>query len=163
MIACLDADYRSSHALAACVLADAWTSSAPADRLVARVESVSDYAPGRFFERELPCLRAVLALVRGPLEAAIVDGCVWLDGRPGLGAHLFEALGRTVPVVGVAKTPFRGAEAKEIRRGLARRPLYVTAAGLDPDLAAARIREMHDPFRVPTLLREVDRLCRTSD
>ena len=163
MIACLDVDYRDEHAMAGCVLATGWDAAAPTDRLVQRVSPIQPYVPGRFFERELPCLRAVLARVDTPLSAVIVDGYVWLDdaGRPGLGGHLWEALGRAVPVIGVAKTSFRGsAFAEQVLRGRARRPLFVTAAGIEPAEAAAQVRTMHGPHRMPTLLAEVDRLCR---
>jgi deoxyribonuclease V len=163
LIACLDVDYRDDHAMAACLLAPGWDAAAATEQLVERVTDVSPYVPGRFFERELPCLQAVLARVRDPLTAVIVDGYVWLDeaGRPGLGAHLWEALGRAAPVVGVAKTTFRGSGfAQPVHRGRARRPLWVTAAGIDVRDAAARVGSMHGPHRLPTLLAEVDRLCR---
>jgi deoxyribonuclease V len=124
---------------------------------------VAPYEPGRFYLRELPCLLAVLARAPAPLAAAVVDGYVWLadETRPGLGAHLFESLGGTVPVVGVAKTRFAGAErALPVTRGDSLRPLWVTAAGIDPTEAAEHVRRMHGPFRIPTALRRVDRLCR---
>ncbi|MFY0538676.1 hypothetical protein [Nannocystis pusilla] len=39
----------------------------------------------------------------------MIDGHVWLGpDRPGLGVHLHRALGEAIPVVGVAKNPFRG-------------------------------------------------------
>jgi deoxyribonuclease V len=51
------------------------------------------------------------------------------QGRPGLGAHLYDRIG--TPVVGVAKTAFRSAtHAVAVRRGSATKPLYVTAAGM---------------------------------
>lgn len=66
-----------------------------------------------------------------------------------------------MPVVGVAKTAFKGSSfAVPVLRGSATRPLYVTAAGMDPEMAAGRVRAMHGPHRVPTLLKEVDRLSR---
>jgi deoxyribonuclease V len=37
---------------------------------------------------------------------------------------------------------------------------FITAAGCDAELAAENIRAMHGPFRLPTLLKRVDRLCR---
>jgi hypothetical protein len=62
---------------------------------------------------------------------AIVDGYVWLDdaGKPGLGAHLYQALGGRVAVLGVAETKFRGAETPtfsrtwDAERGQRRAPL----------------------------------------
>jgi deoxyribonuclease V len=47
-----------------------------------------------------------------------------------------------------------------VRGTEAKRPLYVTAAGVGVDQAAAWVRSMHGPHRLPTLLKRVDRLCR---
>jgi deoxyribonuclease V len=124
------------------------------------LEEALPYEPGRFFKRELPCIRAVLEGVE-PLELLIVDGYVDLDpdGRPGLGAHVREELG--LPVIGVAKTAFHTAtHAIEVLRGEATKPLYVTAAGLPVADAAAYVTAMTGPFRLPDALRRVDALAR---
>jgi deoxyribonuclease V len=93
----------------------------------------------------------------------VIDGYVWLgEDRPGLGAHLYEALDRCVPIIGVAKTRFRCAASAEVYRGGSRRSLFVSAAGLGAHLAAGCIERMHGPYRLPTLLRRVDQLCRRS-
>jgi deoxyribonuclease V len=163
MLACVDVDYRDPEAFAACVLFRAWPDEQPAGERVERIASVEAYQPGQFYKRELPCLLAVLCATRAPLEAVLVDGYVWLrdEQSPGLGAHLYEALGRAVPVIGVAKSRFASAgAAREVRRGDSRRPLYVSAAGLDVEEAARCVQRMHGPHRVPTLLKRVDLLCR---
>ena len=149
-------------AVAACVLARSWTDEHAAEEIVARVEGVAPYEPGRFYLRELPCLEAVLAKVRAPLEAVVVDGHVWLDGdRPGLGARLHEALGARVPVIGVAKNPFRGStRCVAVLRGTSKVPLWVSAMGMDVAAAAEHVRAMHGPHRIPALLARVDRLAR---
>jgi deoxyribonuclease V len=163
MIACVDVDYRGDEAWAACVLLRDWADADSAGVYVEHLTGVAPYQPGQFYRRELPCLLAVLARVTDGIEAVVVDGYVWLgDGTPGLGAHLYEALGRGVPVVGVAKTRFAGAAAEAVVRGTSRRPLYVTAAGMDLAEAAVWVRSMHGPFRIPTLLKKVDQLCRQS-
>jgi deoxyribonuclease V len=165
MIACVDVDYRDAGAVAACVLCRGWTDAHPAGELVERVAEVADYQPGAFYRRELPCLLSVLDKVAEPLETVVVDGYVWLHDQntPGLGARLYEALGRIIPVVGVAKTRFRSAgAARPLLRGDSQRPLYVTAAGLDSGTAAEHVRSMHGRYRIPTLLRRVDQLCRQS-
>jgi deoxyribonuclease V len=164
MLACLDVDYRVRGAVAGCVLFTAWPDERAARELVAHATAaeVAPYVSGELYRRELPMLERVLARVTEPLDVLVVDGHVWLDGAgtPGLGAWLWEARGRTCPVIGVAKTHFVGAPALEVRRGDSVNPLYVTAAGLDPADAAAHLRAMHGPYRVPTLLTRVDRLCR---
>lgn len=127
---------------------------------VSRLAEVEPYRPGAFWTRELPALRAVLADAAIP-ELLVVDGYVDLDpyGRPGLGAHAHDAFG--VPVIGVAKTPFRGAtHAYPVHRGTATRPLYVTAAGLPVADAAELVRTMAGPYRLPDALRRVDALAR---
>jgi deoxyribonuclease V len=147
-----------AHA-AAVVAADARFATI-VDERVRWLPEVAPYEPGRFFARELPAVRAVLADL-GALDLVVIDGYVDLDaaGRPGLGAHLHADI--QVPVIGVAKTAFRGAtHAIAVRRGGAARPLYVTAAGLPADRAAALVAEMAGPHRLPDALRRVDRLAR---
>lgn len=163
VIACVDVDYRSDHAAAACVLLRDWTDAEPSAELVARVDAVAEYEPGAFYKRELPCVLAVLARVTEALACVVVDGYVWLDaqGRPGLGARLHDALGGAVPVVGVAKKAFGEADfAEAVLRGASLTPLYVTSVGIDRGLAVDRLRAMHGPYRIPTALTRVDRLCR---
>jgi deoxyribonuclease V len=163
MLACVDVDYRDEGAVAACVLFRDWADEAPGAERVERIARVEPYRPGQFYRRELPCLLAVLGPVAEGLRAVVIDGYVWLrdESAPGLGGHLYEALGRAVPVVGVAKTRFRSAEvARPVLRGGSGRPLYVTAAGVSADEAAGHVRAMHGPYRTPTLLKRVDQLCR---
>jgi deoxyribonuclease V len=163
MLACVDVDYRDHEAVAACVLFRAWGDAAGAAEEVEHIAPVEPYQPGQFYRRELPCLLAVLGKVPRPLEAVVIDGYVWLgdETSPGLGGHLYTALGRAVAVIGVAKTRFAGVSvARPVLRGGSRRPLWITAAGLDPDTAARHVAGMHGPFRIPTLLKRVDQLCR---
>ena len=150
----------SGGATAALVLASDRTFATVLRERSVGLADVAPYRPGAFFERELPALRAVLAGV-GLLELLVVDGYVHLDpdGRPGLGAHAHTELG--VPVIGVAKTAFRGAShAIAVRRGKATRPLYVTAVGIPPAEAAELVRQMAGPYRLPDALRRVDALSR---
>lgn len=161
MIAALDVHYADPTATAACVLFASWTDAAPASEHVVSIASVAPYEPGEFRKRELPCLLAALAALPAAPELVVIDGYVWLaPGRPGLGAHLFDALGAKTPVVGVAKTRFQGAAAIEVVRGTSAKPLFVTAAGVDPALAAAHVAAMHGPHRIPTLLARADALAR---
>lgn len=127
------------------------------------LDTVADYAPGRFYERELPALTAVLAEA-DPLDVLIVDGYVDLDptGRPGLGWHVWDA-GLAPTVIGVAKTSFRAAtHAEPVLRGASTKPLYVTAAGMPPADAAHLVRTMAGSARLPDALRIVDRLARAA-
>ena len=144
---------------AAVVAADAAFSCLAGDR-VAVVPDVAPYQPGQFYLRELPPLRAALDGLAG-LRLLVIDGYADLDpdGRPGLGARAREAFG--VPVIGVAKTPFRTAtHAIPVLRGSSARPLYVTAAGMPRAEAAELVRHMAGRHRLPDALRRVDTLAR---
>lgn len=161
MIAAVDVQYTEDRGLAACVVFPTWDADWPAAEYLHRIDHVAPYEPGRFSDRELPGLLAVLRTVTEPVELVIVDGYVFLDadGRRGLGAHLHDALG--VPVIGVAKTSFHGSpHAVRVSRGRSERPLFVTAVGVDVDAAAAHVREMHGPHRMPTMLTWVDQLAK---
>lgn len=160
----LDVDYREDGgAAAAGVLFADWSDPAPLSMLTALVAVVAPYRPGHFYERELPCLMAVVEQLESLPGIVVIDGYVTLgaDRRDGLGAHLYRALGGAVAVIGVAKNRFRDTPPEtEVVRGESRHPLFVTAIGLDEAEARQHIAEMHGPYRLPTLLRLADRACR---
>jgi len=163
MIACTDVHYTNTRAIAACILFHDWSDAHPDLAITERVDEPAPYEPGRFYRRELPALLSVVSKLTVRPEVIIIDGYVWLGDwdHPGLGAHLHKALGGNAAVIGVAKKLFRrGPAVRSVRRGTSARPLYVSAAGMDLHEAAARIVELHGEFRVPTLLKRVDRLCR---
>jgi deoxyinosine 3'endonuclease (endonuclease V) len=82
-----------------------------------------------------------------------------------LGGYLFKALKGEVPVVGVAKNNFVDLmhQKRSVHRGNSQKPLFVTAMGIDIDKAAVFIHSMHGEFRMPTILKEVDRRSREVD
>jgi deoxyribonuclease V len=162
MIAAFDVHYPpSGGASAAAVLFADYRDATLSGYFAKRLAEVEAYVPGAFYRRELPCLLALIEEIEYPLQGMIVDGYVWLGkGRPGLGRRLFDALEGEIPVIGVAKTRFKGACAVEISRGKASRPLFVTAAGIGKRSAADKIRMMHGRYRLPTLLKEADRLAK---
>ncbi len=170
MIVAIDVDYRDrpdggTTAVAACVVFSTWTAATIAVQHVVRIAEVADYESGQFYKRELPCVLAVLERVEGPIETILIDGYVVLDehGTPGLGGHLWAELGRSTPIVGVAKNPYRANPAAvAVVRGDSKRPLYVTALGIEVATAAAEVGRMHGRFRLPTMLKQVDRLGRDS-
>jgi deoxyribonuclease V len=162
-VAIVDAHYEDAGARAACVVAASWTEAAAIEERAASIASVKPYRPGAFYERELPCLAAVLSVVQTTFRAVVVDGYVDLDaqGTPGLGARLHEHLGGGTVVVGVAKTAFRGSSfARQVTRGTSRSPLFVTSRGVDATTAARLVQRMHGSHRIPTLLARADRLAR---
>lgn len=154
-------DDVACSARAAAIAFATWGDAVPASEHVAVVTGVAPYEPGAFFKRELPCLLRVIEDSKVAPTLVVIDGYVDLaPDHPGLGRHLYDALRREVAVVGVAKTFFRGSAAVEILRGISLSPLYVTAAGMDADLAAQQVQYMHGPHRIPTLLQRVDALSR---
>jgi deoxyribonuclease V len=163
MLLSVDVAYTDPQARVAGVLFADWSACAPAHTVVVDLAAVAPYVPGSFYQRELPCVQALLAAVPVSPTLILIDGYVWLadERTPGLGGHLFAALQGRIPVVGVAKTRFHSATvAVPVLRGGSRQPLYVTAAGYDVQTAAEQVRTMPGPYRVPTLLRWADQLCR---
>jgi deoxyribonuclease V len=161
LVAAVDVHYPApGGARAAAVLAaDASFERVVAER-VATLRDVLPYRPGKFYLRELPPLRALLASMDPP-RLVVVDGYADLDpdGRPGLGAYVHAEFG--MPVIGVAKSPFRTAtHAIPVLRGASSRPLLVTAAGLPRADAAELVRHMAGRFRVPDALRRADAVAR---
>ena len=162
-ICAVDVYYRDTGALSAAVTFGDWTDEKPQHEITVPIPQVAEYRPGQFYLRELPCILAVLEKLPCPPRTIVVDGYVWLrPDEPGLGLHLYETLGSRVPVIGVAKTSFDGSpHAVPVRRGDSKRPLYVTAAGMEDSAAAACVTAMHGEYRLPTLLKAVDMLCRS--
>jgi deoxyribonuclease V len=163
MILAVDVDYREGCARVAGILFRDWGDAQAAAERVVECAVTNDYRPGEFFRRELPCIVGLLRVIGQSVDCIVVDGYVYLgrERRPGLGKHLFDAMGQQIPVIGVAKTTFRDTpDSTAVFGGQSTRPLYVTAAGMPEDLARQRIRTMHGDHRMPTLLQHVDRLCR---
>jgi deoxyribonuclease V len=151
---------HSGGAQAALILATDPTFTTIASTATAFVPNTVPYQSGEFYRRELPALHAVLDEMTN-IELLVIDGYVDLDpdGRPGLGAYAHKEFG--VPVIGVAKSHFLTAtHAIPVLRGLSRRPLFVTAAGIPLPDAAQLVRDMSGAHRIPDALRLVDRLTR---
>ncbi len=128
---------------------------------------VARYEPGKFYKRELPCIMKVLGLVKEPLKTIFIDAHVWLSpAHPGLGAHLFNAIGKKIPVIGMAKKGFAMQEktdemlVKRVYRGKSKHPLHVTAAGIDLDQAAQVVQRLCGSFRIPYAMKKSHSLAR---
>ena len=166
MIACLDVQYSNTSGVAACVVASNWYASQALNVYATTIHNIAPFEAGAFYKRELPCLLQVLNLVQEALDFIVVDSYVWLDNqreKKGLGAYLYEALDCKIPIIGVAKTKFEGADniTELVYRGNSQNPLYVTSIGVELDWAAQQIYMMHGDYRLPTLLKEADTLCRS--
>lgn len=163
MLACVDVYYYDDHAVAACVLFKKWKDSLPATQFHTTVSKITPYISGQFYLRELPCILKVLEFIDEYIEVILIDGYVWLDNRqsPGLGAYLYKKLNETTPVIGIAKSQYKRSEAADkVIRGKSKNPLYITAVGIDQNIAASYITKMHGKFRIPTLLKKVDQISK---
>ena len=108
MILAIDVDYKESTATVAGVFFKHWKDSEASDVIVTNMEGICEYETGAFYKRELPCILKLLDEVKHPLSCIVVDGYVFLDGisKSGLGKYLYDALGKKIPVIGVAKRSF---------------------------------------------------------
>lgn len=161
MIIAVDVHYKASSAKAVSIEFLHWKDEVPHKINIVKIEGCTDYIPGEFYKRELPCIIRVLE--KSDLrqaEAIIIDGYVILDdhGKPGLGVYLFQELKKKIPVIGVAKTPFKNNQkyVKKVYRGTSSRPLYITCLGMELQEAADKIHVMKGNFRIPLLLRTLD-------
>ena len=163
--AALDVYYKDGLAKAVCMLFKNWTDEQPDGVYYKETKEVKAYESGSFYKRELPCLLNVLQEVEMKnIEVLIVDGYVYLDdsGTYGLGGHLYEALNKTIPVIGLAKTKFydNTKNVIELKRRNSQNPLYITAIGIEKEAAADCIKNMAGAFRIPTLLKQLDQLTK---
>ena len=166
VIVATDVHYESdTEARAAAVVFDRWSDSGPVATYAHRATGFGRYVPGRFYERELPCLLPLLrwVLTAHDIDTVIVDGYVDLGEGPGLGRHLAHALAEDAlhpSMVGVAKTAYDGADAEAVLRGTSATPLWVTASTISNAEAADHVRSMDGRHRMPTLLLLVDHIAR---
>ncbi|BCE02645.1 endonuclease V [Marinicellulosiphila megalodicopiae] len=163
MILAVDVDYKNSKAVIAGVTFNEWTDEIESDVFTSVINDIEEYEPGNFYRRELPCILQLLKEHKLNPDVIVVDGFVWLDGstKAGLGAHLFDALDKKIPIIGVAKRRFDGITSKfELLRGDSVKPLYVTCVGVELDYSITSIANMAGKNRHPVLLKKADRLCR---
>lgn len=162
MIAFTDVQYRDTDATAACIVADGWSAEAASAEWTTLISPIAPYEPGAFYKRELPCLLEVLRRAP-PLTHVVIDGYVWLDTQrgPGLGARLYDALGGRTPVIGLAKTAYKGSEmAVPVLRPGSAKPLFLTCIGVEEAQALQLVSQLHGAHRLPTLVKRVDSLAR---
>ncbi|SEC88383.1 Endonuclease V [Tenacibaculum sp. MAR_2009_124] len=165
MILVFDTYYFKNKANTVCLEFNTWTASEEVNSYYEILNGIDDYVPGEFYKRELPCILSLLNKIDlTKCEAIIVDGFVVLDDQEklGLGGYLYDKLQKKIPIIGVAKNNFHNLKLhkKAILRGDSQKPLYVTSKGIDLDIAADKIKNMHGEYRIPTLLKKVDSLGR---
>ena len=158
--------FDGTQAMVAAVAFDAWDAAEATKTYGSRIAQVEKPVRGELDLREVHCVMQLLREHSLEPELIVLDGFVHLDAdeTPGLGQHLFQALGGRVPVVGVSKTRLPGLTGQfEVMREDETPPLLVTCAGIDIGAAKARLRAMHGRKRVPTLMKLVARLAKSKD
>jgi deoxyribonuclease V len=159
----LDVHHDGDGAWAAGVAFDAWDAAEASGSYRTRTAHVEKVARGALDLRALPCMLQLLREHALEPELIVIDGLVHLDAHetPGLGQHLFHALGSRIPVIGFSKQAMADTPAQfEVFREDEARPLVVTCAGIDLASAKARLRAMHGKRRVPTLMKLVTRIAK---
>lgn len=164
MVLAIDVFYTDSSARSVGVLFD-WTDDFPREVIIDTIETTADYIPGEFYKRELPCIMGVINKIdMDILSAIVVDGYVYTGNNEemGLGAHVWESIGKQVPVIGVAKNSFAGnlETVVQLFRGDSRKPLYISSVGIELSTAVGLVKEMKGKFRMPAVLQQLDSLTR---
>lgn len=158
--------FDGAQAQAAAVAFEAWEAAEATKTWVSQILQVEKPALGEPDLREIACVMRLLSEHRLEPELVVMDGFVHLDvdDTPGLGQHLFHALGGGVPVVGVSKKSLPGLSSQfEVFREEETPPLVVTCAGIDIGAAKVRVRAMHGRKRVPTLMKLAARLAKNRE
>jgi len=163
-ILAIDVYYRAENAKAVGVIFN-WEDTKPAEVIIEYIEGVGDYVPGEFYKRELPCIQRIFEVVNlNTIDAIIIDGHMYVDnsGNFGLGGYALRLLKNKVPVIGVAKSSFFANKETvfEVLRGESKNPLYVSAIGMELNIATDLIKNMRGAYRIPDILKELDRITK---
>jgi len=157
--------FEGAQATVAAAAFDAWDAAEPMKTYVSPIDHLDKAVRGELDLREVACVMQLLREHNLAPELIVIDGFVHLDDEtPGVGQHLYQALGGAVPIVGVSKKRLPGLSAQfEVLREDEAPPLVVTCAGLDIGAAKVRLRSMHGRKRVPTLMKLVARLAKSKE
>lgn len=160
MILAIDVYYLENRAKSVGILFDSWSADTVCEVVSDYQDNIAPYQSGEFYLRELPCVMSLLKKIDlSTINMIVIDGYVYLnDGKIGLGGYLYRELNESIPIIGVAKKPFFGNAdyLREIFRGKSKHPLYITAIGIEVDLAAEWIKSMVGQYRMPSLLNFLD-------
>lgn len=160
----IDTYYTDSDALTVGIYFNDWKQKNPSKIISYHSSDFAPYIPGEFYKRELPGILGLLEQVKlEEIDTIIIDGFVHLPkNRPGLGMHLWESLeyNPNLLIVGIAKNYFSSCEEISIPvcRGESKKPLWVDTNGAVPkEIVAKWVKEMHGKYRIPSLLKILDK------
>lgn len=165
MLLAFDTYYFDNKAKTVCLEFTEWSEDKNFKVHSEILENIDEYISGEFYKRELPCIISLLnKFDLKNIEIIIIDGFVFLDdeNKFGLGAYLYEKMNKKIPIIGVAKTNFATIESnkRKLYRGKSIKPLFITAIGIELDEAVGKIKSMNGEYRIPTLLKELDRITK---
>lgn len=165
MILAFDTYYYENKAKTVCLGFKDWEVEGSYQIFSETITDVAEYVSGEFYKRELPCILSLLSKIDiKEVNLIIIDGFVFLndENKFGLGAYLYIALNEEIPIIGVAKRDFVSIEKnrKKIFRGVSKNPLFITSIGIDLNLASKKIEELNGEYRIPNLLKELDRFTK---
>ena len=157
----IDVAYQNNEAKVVGGFFEDWSDDVMLKQSSKIVENVQDYVSGEFYKRELPCILEFLKDVPlDEIELLIINGFIYLDDerKYGLGAYLYDSLDKKIPIIGAAKSRFYSNTkyVEEVFRGESKKPLYVSAIGIELPEAALLIANMYGKYRLPNLIKEVD-------
>ncbi|MCA2474713.1 endonuclease V [Vibrio alginolyticus] len=172
MIAVLDVHYSDNgSARAAAVILEDLNDIEPKEVLYSEVDSVADYEPGSFYERELPVLFKLFREHNIHPDTIVIDGLVHLPDRSdALGMHLYNNLKSIYPtekykhlkILGIAKNGFHGFDSyyKAYRHSI--KPLIVTTTDFDIGIseAVSLVKSLPGKYRLPEIVKLADHACR---
>jgi deoxyribonuclease V len=159
-------DHGEHGACAAAVAFDDWDAREPTRTHVTRTGPLEKPAPGQRGQADLRHLPVLLQLLRDHAlqpDTIVLDDAVHTDAAdtPGLGRHLYDALGGKTAVIGISTKSMPGLTAQyEVHREEEARPVFVTCAGVDIGAAKVRVRAMSGRKRVPALVKMAVRLAK---
>ena len=164
MIVIIDGDYKEDNSgFIAGVLMEDFNSKEICGFITAEVFDVGEYQSGSFYKRELKGVDAVLTKLNlSQIQCIIVDGYAkFEDGEhTSLGEWVYKNY--AIPVIGIAKSKnlFSKVENTQVYRGNSKTPLYVTAVGIDQDIARGKVQSMYGENRIPYGVKIADSVAR---
>jgi deoxyribonuclease V len=165
MILIFDTYYYNDKAKTVCLSFEDWNKEDDFIIYSETISNIAEYVSGEFYKRELPCILGLISKIDlEKVNLIIIDGFVYLNDNDkfGLGAYLYDALNKEIPIIGVAKRDFASINKNReiLFRGKSQNPLFITSVGIELKTASEKIKNMNGEYRIPTLLKEVDRLTR---
>jgi deoxyinosine 3'endonuclease (endonuclease V) len=169
VIIAIDTFYESDEkAFTVGVLFNSWQDKVPSSIIsVTSENNFGPYIPGQFYKRELPCILDLLKnLDLSKLDFIVLDGFLRLKDsngnvHDGLGLHLKKKLNMPqLKLIGVAKSLYCKCDeisVKLYRNKEVTKPLFIQGEGISNQLAANLIYSMDGNYRLPTLLKILDK------